>query len=241
MIVYMHCSTNNRATTVYELFFSSVHQFGVPSRVRSDQGGENVLIAQFMLEYRGSERRSMITGMSTHNQRIERLWRDVQRCVGVLYYRLFYHMESLDLLDPTNELHIYCLHYVYLHRINTSLKGFKEAWNHHRIRTEHNRTPHQLFTEGVLRLHSSGLVALDFLDDVGEDYGAYDNTTVVIQGNYEGVQIPETNFRLNEDHVQLLQQNVNCFAQSQNYAIEIYEQTVHFIAVIISQNPTLYA
>ena len=71
---------------MYELFLSSVRQFGVPSRVRSDQGGENVLVAQFMLEYRGSERRSMITGSSTHNQRIGEMCRDV----------LFYHMENLD-------------------------------------------------------------------------------------------------------------------------------------------------
>ena len=223
MIVYLHCSTNNKATTVYELFLSSVRQFGVPSRVRSDQGGENVLVAQFMLEYRGSERRSMITGSSTHHQRIERLWRDVQRCVGELYYRLFYHMENLDLLDPTNEIHIYSLHLVYLHRINTSLKGFKEAWNYHKIRTEHNRTPHQLFTEGVLRLHSSGLVALDFLEEVDDEYGAHGaENAIVIPDDYEGVQIPENRFSLNEEHAELLQQNVDFSAQSQNYAIDIY-------------------
>jgi len=59
MVVYVKCSPNNRASTVYELFLSSVQQFGLPSRVRSDQGRENILVAQHMLEHRGDGRGRM--------------------------------------------------------------------------------------------------------------------------------------------------------------------------------------
>ena len=38
-IMFLHCSTNNRATTVLRLFEESVEQFGLPSRVRADHGG----------------------------------------------------------------------------------------------------------------------------------------------------------------------------------------------------------
>ena len=73
IIVYMRSSTNNRSSTVLNAFLEGVQRFGVPSRVRSDYGGENMHVARYMLHNRGPDRNSMIVGSSTHNQRIERL------------------------------------------------------------------------------------------------------------------------------------------------------------------------
>ena len=52
MIIYLHCCTNNRADTVLEYFTNGVQEHGVPSRVRGDQGVENVNVARFMVENR---------------------------------------------------------------------------------------------------------------------------------------------------------------------------------------------
>lgn len=49
----------------------------------------------------------MITGKSVHNQRIERLGRDVYAEVLSYYYDLFYYMEDIGILDPLDELNIY--------------------------------------------------------------------------------------------------------------------------------------
>ena len=96
LVVFLKCSTNNHAFTVLQSFLDAVSKYGVPSRVRTDQGGENMLVAHFMLQNRGHGRGSIITGSSVHNQRIERLWRDLQHCVIQLYYRLFYYLEQRD-------------------------------------------------------------------------------------------------------------------------------------------------
>lgn len=52
-----------------ESFVGAVERFGLPSRVRSDKGGENIEVAHFMVERRGENRNSHITGRSVHNQR----------------------------------------------------------------------------------------------------------------------------------------------------------------------------
>ena len=87
MIVFLECHTNNRASTVYRLFHNALQTYGLPSRVRSDKGRENCDVAWFMLSHplRGPTRGSHIAGRSVHNQRIERLWRD-------LYLTLSAHM-----------------------------------------------------------------------------------------------------------------------------------------------------
>ena len=77
LIPYLHCANNNRSDTVLAQFQNACQSYGMPSRVRSDQGLENMGVARMMLECRAVNRGSMITGSSVHNQRVEWLHRDV--------------------------------------------------------------------------------------------------------------------------------------------------------------------
>lgn len=150
-IIYLKCSNNNCSSTVLDGFIDGVRRLGLPRRVRADKGGENVQVASFMLQHplRGPGTGCFITGHSVHNQRVERLWRDLFCQCTVLFYHLFYYMEELEILDADNEAHLFCLHYVYLARINQALSSFTQAWNNHCLSSEGNLSPLQLWISGL--------------------------------------------------------------------------------------------
>ena len=88
---------------------------------------------------------SAIVGSSVHNTRIERLWRDVRKSVVEPVRITLTALEEEGILDPDNEMDIYCLHQALSGRINQKLSGFTHSWNNHPLRSEHNFTPLQLF------------------------------------------------------------------------------------------------
>ena len=92
-------TTNQKPFSVH-----AVEQYGLPSRVRCDRGGENVLVSNFILinPEREPGQGSCRTGRCVHNQRIERLWRDVHtECIS-LFYDLFYMLEDEKMLYACN-------------------------------------------------------------------------------------------------------------------------------------------
>ena len=137
-------------------------------------------------------------------------------------------MEQQGILDPLNELHLASLHYVYRPRINRALEIFSEGWNNHGIRTARHCSPRQLFVKGVLRLHSAGLTAFDFLDQVEESYGI-DGAQQRIYTEDEGVAVPETRISIANSVLQQLQQKVDPLSDSDNHAIELYQRTLEII------------
>lgn len=159
--VYLQASSNNTAETVLQCFLNAV------SRVRCDKGGENVKVSQYMLCHldRGPGRGSCIAGRSVHNQRIERLWRDVFCGCISLFYRVFYALEDNGLLDPTNNMDLFCLHYVYLPRIQQQLDVFRESFSHHRVRGEGHKSPYQLWIQGMATLSTDEVAIEGALDD----------------------------------------------------------------------------
>ena len=164
----MNCSANNFAQTVLTLFVKAVSQFGLPARIRCDQGVENYDVAMFMLTHplRESAINPVIVGKSVHNQRIERLWRDLFQGVSCTYYYLFYHLENIGLLNPLNENDLFCLHYVYMNVINHHLEEWVNAWNDHRMTSCQNMSPMQMWINGYLRLRgTSCTLAQEMFDE----------------------------------------------------------------------------
>ena len=145
LVVYLHCANNNYAATVKSQFVAGVQKYGLPSLVRCDHGLENVEVAHFMLEHKGTNRDSVLTGKSVHNVRVERLHRDVYAGVLSHYVKLFTDMEDEGVLDLVDEIHIFALHFVFIPRVQQALDEFVSQWSSHPVRTEENLSPEQLF------------------------------------------------------------------------------------------------
>lgn len=125
LIVFLSISTNNKSAIVLQSFLPAFQKYGLPSRVRTDHGTENVDVATFMTLQKGSYRGSILQGKSVHNQRIERFWLDMYRGCTNVYYDLFTFMEREGILDMESEIHLWSLHYVFMARIKRSLDTFK--------------------------------------------------------------------------------------------------------------------
>lgn len=232
LVTYLKCSNNNMAATVFEAFQEATRMYGIPSRVRSDKGGENVDVWSYMTRVRGSERSSYITGSSVHNSRIERLWRDVYASVTSTFAATFNAMEVNEVLDPLNEVDLFCLHYIYIPRINQALSRFVQAWNCHPLSTESNHSPIQLYFR-----HSVGNPL--FMDDLARGVASMqtdvtgmspsNSTLDFTSTDTSSIEIPESSFTLSQTAMQTLQSSVDPLQESTCYGADLYMQTVLLI------------
>lgn len=97
-ITFLKSSDNNRASTVLDNFHDGVSRFGLPERIRSDHGGENIGVWRSMIASHGNDYSCVVTGSSVHNELIERMWRDVNRCVTSIFSETFRNMERDQIL-----------------------------------------------------------------------------------------------------------------------------------------------
>ena len=87
-------------------------------------------------------------------------------------------------------------------------------------------SPYRLFVAGALRLQRRGIAALDFFEARDEMYGTDDSEHT--QDDYT-VYVPPNCFELTDDFLSQLRHTVDPLAQSNNYGIELYLQTLAFL------------
>ena len=124
LVTFLKCSSNNRASTVLESFTAAIQTYGLPRRLRTDLGGENVDAWDYMVALQGGGESTIITGSSVHYKKIECLWRDISRSVVVPFKDVFVSLEEQGILDVNNAVDLFCLHAVFIDRINASIEEF---------------------------------------------------------------------------------------------------------------------
>ncbi len=224
-VIYLKCANNNLAATALGYFLEGTAQFGLPMRVRGDRGVENVDIARYMIHNRGLNEGRFIVGRSVHNTRIERLWADVNRVVISYYAELFRFMENNNLLDSTNELHLFALSCVYLSRINRSLAEFTQQINYHGLSSVvGHKSPLALWHESLVS--SNGDVLVDNPDVYGIDY-QYAADEIIDEENI--VRVPDSNYHVSDATFALILRNFSPLVDDGNHGINCFTSLIAFL------------
>ena len=192
-----------------------------------------------MEENRGTGRGSYIAGQSVHNSRIERLWRDVYRAVSSSYVRVFYDLENDGALDVDNEADLFCLHYIFIARINESLHAFKEAWNNHTLSTENNMSPLQLYmaySQGS-QLFDEIVDPVPYIYNTMDDYDDEDDDTD--DDPTHTVVVPQLRIPLSITSLQQLAANINPLQNVDDFGEQLYLDTVQMMFTLMNNDGLL--
>ncbi|XP_052768923.1 uncharacterized protein LOC128209106 isoform X3 [Mya arenaria] len=149
---------------------------------------------------------------------IERFWRELWQGCTCTYYELFRTMEQDGILDVDNEVNLLSLHLVFLKRIQSSVDRFVHAVSNRPLRTEHNKTPMQMWIMGQFLDPKIQLTAEES-EVYGMDFGIPESVCNAVEESIvvpQLLQVPEVNYPEAEINA-ILEQPVDTPFEVQTY------------------------
>ena len=135
----------------------------------------------------------------------------------VLLHFLCYGINNVD--DP---LRLFALHVIFLPRINKALEEFLEGFNHHKVRTERNWSPNQVWLNGML--HADSPLSRGLLDGDPNDlcfYG-YDAQGPTTLGEDNNVIVETIEVEQNEILKSYVLASVDPLSESEDMGVDIF-------------------
>lgn len=101
--------------------------------------------------------RPALTGKSTQNTRIERLWYDHGTKVGSRFRGIFHSLEDTGILSNRGHenwaIDRHCVTRVFQWRIQEALNSFRRYWDYHSVRTANSKSPIRMWNDGWAHLN----------------------------------------------------------------------------------------
>ena len=163
------------------------------------------------------------------NVRVERLHRDVFEGVLLHYVKLFTDIKNEGLLDHMDKEHFFCLHFVYIPRLQKSLDEFVFQGNSHTVSTEGNLSPEQLFTTGCFADPLVDERLPDDIDMFGSGADSDADAPLELNDNDYQISVPVNTVQISHEMLALLEEQHNVFADDGRDARLIYQSCVQFV------------
>ncbi|XP_052219956.1 uncharacterized protein LOC127837146 [Dreissena polymorpha] len=229
LVSFLRAATCNTSKAAASFFLQSVKAYGFPSRVRVDNGTEYGDIGRLMISVNGDGRGSFLTGPSVHNQRIERLWRDVFTKVLDTFYKLFHYMEERQLLNVNDKTHRWVLQYVFVPIIDRALRQWMETHNTHKIRTENNRTPNMMWFQSLVQGDSQRYTSVRNIEQPPNEAVSDAIRDLQLSEDDTTYLVPRDPCPLSQHNFQQLQTTIAINRNSTSHGLDIFGDVMQFV------------
>ena len=138
---------------------------------------------------------------------------------------MFDFLENSGTLDSLDELHLLALQYVFVPRINYSLRECTRQWNHYGIRTVGHQTPLAMWYTGLLTAPEESIVTN------WQTYGIdYEGPLTDIETD-NNLVVPDSPIQLTAHQLQELHRRIDPLSDNGNNGINHFLNTVTVIEV----------